>query len=168
MTNFRLIQTERLCRRQFQIWRKWKKVIQTGRKHCGKRRNACYKGFRWPFRSWDKNFTKTLKNHPYTAKAFWFSFIKPQYWKTFWQQEKLEIYQGPGRHRRETRSIFTWAARSFTYQKYTDEASNIASDEDILGNNCIFVMLWNLNALVIKYSHNAFLFFLFLAQNLIT
>ena len=37
-TNFRLIQTERVCRRQFQIWRKWKKVIQTGRKHCGKRR----------------------------------------------------------------------------------------------------------------------------------
>ena len=38
-TNFRLFQTERVCRRQFQIWRKWKKVIQMGRKHCGKRRN---------------------------------------------------------------------------------------------------------------------------------
>ena len=38
-TNFRLFQTERVCRRQFHIWRKWKKVIQTGRKHCGKRRN---------------------------------------------------------------------------------------------------------------------------------
>ena len=37
MTNFRLFQTERVCRRQFQIWRKWKKVIQTGRKHCGKK-----------------------------------------------------------------------------------------------------------------------------------
>ena len=37
-TNFRLFQTERVSRRQFQIWRKWKKVIQTGRKHCGKRR----------------------------------------------------------------------------------------------------------------------------------
>ena len=35
-TNFRLFQTERVCRWQFQIWRKWKKVIQTGRKHCGK------------------------------------------------------------------------------------------------------------------------------------
>ena len=40
MTNFRLFQAERVCRRQFQIWRKWKKVIQTGRKHCGKRRNC--------------------------------------------------------------------------------------------------------------------------------
>ena len=39
-TNFRLFRIERLCRRQFQIWRKWEKVIQTGRKHCGKRRNC--------------------------------------------------------------------------------------------------------------------------------
>ena len=39
-TNFRLFQTERVCRRQFQIWRKWHKVIQMGRKHCGKRRNC--------------------------------------------------------------------------------------------------------------------------------
>ena len=31
-TNFRLFQTERVCRRQFQISRKWKKVIQIGRK----------------------------------------------------------------------------------------------------------------------------------------
>ena len=40
MTNFRLFQTERLCRRQFQIWRKWQKVIQMGKKHCGKRTNC--------------------------------------------------------------------------------------------------------------------------------
>ena len=33
MTNFRLFQTERVCRRQFKIWRRWHKVIQTGRKH---------------------------------------------------------------------------------------------------------------------------------------
>ena len=33
MTNFRLFQTERVCRRQVQIWQKWQKVIQTGRKH---------------------------------------------------------------------------------------------------------------------------------------
>ena len=32
-TNFRLFQTERICRRQFQIWQKWHKVIQMGRKH---------------------------------------------------------------------------------------------------------------------------------------
>ena len=39
-TNFRLFQTERDCRRQFQIWQRWQKVIQTGRKHRGKRRNC--------------------------------------------------------------------------------------------------------------------------------
>ena len=39
-TNFRLFQTERVCRQQFQIWQKWQKVILTGRKHCGKRRNC--------------------------------------------------------------------------------------------------------------------------------
>ena len=39
-TNFRLFQTERVCRRQFQIRRKWQKAIQAGRKHCGKRRNC--------------------------------------------------------------------------------------------------------------------------------
>ena len=39
-TNFRLFHTERVCRPQFQISRKWQKVIQTGRKHCGKRRNC--------------------------------------------------------------------------------------------------------------------------------
>ena len=39
-TNFRLFQTERVGKRQFQIWRKWQKVIQTGKKQCGKRRNC--------------------------------------------------------------------------------------------------------------------------------
>ena len=48
MTNFRLFQTERVCRQQFQIWRKWKKLIQTGRKHCGKRRNCLLRAI-FPF-----------------------------------------------------------------------------------------------------------------------
>ena len=39
-TNFRLFQTERVCRWQFQIWRRRQRVIQMGRKHCGKRRNC--------------------------------------------------------------------------------------------------------------------------------
>ena len=39
-TNFRMFQTERVCRRQFQISRKLNKVIQTGRKHFRKRRNC--------------------------------------------------------------------------------------------------------------------------------
>ena len=39
-TNFRILQTERVCTRQFHIWGKWQKVIQMGRKHCEKRRNC--------------------------------------------------------------------------------------------------------------------------------
>ena len=39
-TNFRLFQTERVCRRQFQVWWKWQKVLQMVRKRCGKRRNC--------------------------------------------------------------------------------------------------------------------------------
>ena len=38
-TNFRIFQTERVCRRHFQIW-KWLQVIQTVREYCGKRRNC--------------------------------------------------------------------------------------------------------------------------------
>ena len=39
-TNFGLFQTQNVCRRQFQIWWKWQKVLEMGRKHCGKRRNC--------------------------------------------------------------------------------------------------------------------------------
>ena len=38
-TNFSLSKLK-VCRRQFQIWRKWQQVIRKGRKHCGKRRNC--------------------------------------------------------------------------------------------------------------------------------
>ena len=38
--NFGPVQTERVCRRQFQIWWKSKEVLQMDRKHCGKRRNC--------------------------------------------------------------------------------------------------------------------------------
>ena len=45
-TKFRLFQSERVCRRQFQIRRKWKKIIQTGRKHSvGKGEIARYEQF---------------------------------------------------------------------------------------------------------------------------
>ena len=60
-------------------------------------------------------------------------------------------------------SIFTRAARSFTYWKYTDEASNIASDEDMM-ENCMFVMLSNLS--VISFSlFPQCLFFIFGAKS---
>ena len=54
-----------------------------------------------------KLYKNTKKNHPYTPKAFSFSFIKPQQSKTIRQKEKLDNYYGPGRQRLESRSIFT-------------------------------------------------------------
>ena len=39
-TNSGLFQTQRVCRRQFQIWWKWQKCLQMVRKRCGKRRNC--------------------------------------------------------------------------------------------------------------------------------
>ena len=35
------------------------------------------------------------------------------------------------------------------------KVSNIASDEDIMENNYMFVMLWNLNDISLCFSHNA-------------
>ena len=46
--NFRPFQTEWICKRQFQILWKWKKALQTGRKHCGKRRNCSLRAI-FPF-----------------------------------------------------------------------------------------------------------------------
>ena len=52
-TNFRLFQNKKVCRRQFQIWQKWQKVIYTGRKHWKKEKllicpqcfqKACFPG----------------------------------------------------------------------------------------------------------------------------
>ena len=40
MAKFRLFQTKRVCRRQFRIRWKWQKVLEMGKKHCGKRRNC--------------------------------------------------------------------------------------------------------------------------------
>ena len=51
-TNFTLFQTER----QFQIWWQWKNVLQTGRKHCGKRRNCSL----WAISSFPTVFSKDL------------------------------------------------------------------------------------------------------------
>ena len=39
-TNFRLCETERVCRRHFQFWSNCRNVFQMGRKHCWKRRNC--------------------------------------------------------------------------------------------------------------------------------
>ena len=55
-TNFRLFQIERVCRQQFEIWRKWQKIIKKGRKHCGKRRNCML----WAISPFPRVFSKGL------------------------------------------------------------------------------------------------------------
>ena len=60
------------------------------------------------------------------------------------------------------RSIFTWTARSFTQWKYTDEASNIVFDENIMKNNYMFVLLWNLSAISHWIFPQCFFFFFIL------
>ena len=54
--HFGLFETERVCRQQFQMWWKWRKVLQTGRKHCGKRRNCLL----WAISSFPTVFSKGL------------------------------------------------------------------------------------------------------------
>ena len=73
-------------------------------------------------------------------------------------RETRDLLRPRSRHRREIQSIFTWAVRSFTYWKYTDEASNIASDEEIIENDYTFVMLSNLRIISHLIFHNAFFF----------
>ena len=83
------------------------------------------------------------------------------------QQEKLEIYYGPGRHFHTGNTVYFYISglyTSFTYWKYTVEASNIEANEDIMENNYMFVTLSNLSV----FSHLLFPLrvFLFLAKNL--
>ena len=53
---FRPFQTERVRRRQLKLWWKWKKVLQNGWKHSGKRRNC----LRWSFSPFPTVFSNDL------------------------------------------------------------------------------------------------------------
>ena len=44
-TNFRFFQTKRLCRRQFQIYQKWQRVLQAGKNTVRKGEIARYEHF---------------------------------------------------------------------------------------------------------------------------
>ena len=46
--NYRLFQTKRVCRGQFERWRKWQKVFQKDKKHCRKRGNCLFRAI-FPF-----------------------------------------------------------------------------------------------------------------------
>ena len=64
-TNFRLFQTEAVCRRKFWTWWKWQKVFQKSRKHCGKRRNCSLQAI-YPFPT---VFSKDLYNRHVKTRA---------------------------------------------------------------------------------------------------
>ena len=66
MTNFRLFQTERACRRQFWVYCKWRKLLRKGRKHCGNRRKCLFRAIS-PFL---KVFSKDLHCRHVKTRAF--------------------------------------------------------------------------------------------------
>ena len=100
--NFRPFQTERVYRRQFQTCWKWKKVIQTGRKHCGKRRNCSLRAIS-PFptvfsKDW---YSKHVKTRPCFGKGETQSICRRRsafdypreeaFLKTLWEKEKMLV-----------------------------------------------------------------------------
>ena len=69
--------------------------------------------------------------------------MKPQWSKTIRQLEKLENYYGASRQVPFLHEQFAHLHTGNTLKK----SSNIASDENIIKNNYIFVMLWNLSVI---------------------
>ena len=70
-TNSRLFQTERFCSRQFQIWWKWQKVLQTGRKHYGKRKKLLMmSNFSFSHSVLKRLVLQTGKNQSFFGKGF--------------------------------------------------------------------------------------------------
>ena len=92
-TNFRLFQIERVCRRQFQIWQKWQKVIQTGRKHCGKRRNCSLQAispFPTVFSQGHQKVSLCGNGLTLSPNKSWFLHVcSISLLKTQWEREKL-------------------------------------------------------------------------------
>ena len=82
-TNFRLFQTERVCRRPFQIWRKWQKVIQMGRKHSGKRRNCMLQAVfsKGLFPRGVKRCDCVGMGYPFPKQALVFMCLQQVFWK---------------------------------------------------------------------------------------
>ena len=106
-TNFRLFQTEWVCRRQFQIWGKWQKVIQTGRKHWGKRRNCLLRAIFTFSTVLSKGlFPRGIKRchwvgkgkilletkfNPFPNKPWFLLVCSTSLLKTLWEKEKLLV-----------------------------------------------------------------------------
>ena len=68
-TDFKLVQTERLCRQQFQIWQKWKKVIQTSRKHWEKEKLLVTSNFSFSHSVFKRLVQQTCKSQGLFGKG---------------------------------------------------------------------------------------------------
>ena len=97
--NFRLSQTERVCMRQFQILRKWQRVIQMGRKHGGKRRNCLLRAISpFPTVFSKGSFPRASKGvivwewvNPFLNKPWFLSVCSTSLLKTLGEKEKLLV-----------------------------------------------------------------------------
>ena len=70
---FKLVQIERVSRRQFQFCWKWQKALQTGRKHCGKRRFCSLRAVSlFPHSVFKRHILQTRKNQRLFGKGLTF------------------------------------------------------------------------------------------------
>ena len=82
MTNFRLFQIERVCRQQFQNWWQWQKILQMGRKQCGKKEKwLVMSNFSFSHIVYKRPVLQTRKNQGLFRKEL----------KILWEKEKLLV-----------------------------------------------------------------------------
>ena len=127
-THFRLLQPERVDRRQFQIWWKWQKALQMGRKRCGKRRNCSLQAIS-PFPSVFKRLVLQTRENQGSVweRGNWYIkvliLLTVNWILIIWDRlEQLVKFQCPGftQHRR-------WLLKNSIikmFQKYTITGSN--------------------------------------------
>ena len=97
--NFRLFQTERVWRRQFQIWWKWQRVFQMFRKHWGKKEKLLImSNFCFSHSVFKRLVLQTRKNQGLFGKGLTHYSIDThldasirQLLKTLWEKEKLLV-----------------------------------------------------------------------------
>ena len=107
-TNFWLLQTERLCRRQFLIWSQWQKVLQKGRKHCEKSRNCSLQAIS-PFPTlFSKNFyCRHVKTRACLGMGWGSLKLVIVWWANRWQNFKFLDFQSTCRQ--QSRCGIIWS-----------------------------------------------------------
>ena len=91
-------------------------------------------------------FTKILRKSSLYSQSLLIFIQKPPVVESHVTREIKDLL-GPRLTPTGDTVYFYMQSHSFTYWKYKDEASNIASDEEIVENNYMFVILWNLSVI---------------------